>query len=335
MIDDEMYGYKTFNNGMLFWKGNFLSRNTESFVEWNDLINHIESMILLNQLNDRIEPLKSVTEQLTLVDNYEENVSIDLEFTQEFVDRYLTERSAETKYLIYEEFNKSLSSKSNQEFLKSMYGIGGSSYTISGSGIGEEHNAKGITFYRGYFGASATKQLFKWNYIEKRIKELIKENRYLNSRELEEYPKWLDKKEEEREFDLKVNELSKSTEELPVEYEYHLGDKVYLGADEYEILDIGIANILLYDYRYPLFNREISKEEFDDEEYEMLCITANTTHPSTEIEFYMNESHMATTYTDTNGKAEVGTSNTTEKLRFYCICDDEQSEELVVNPKKK
>ena len=102
MIDDEMYGYKTFNNGMLFWKGNFLSRNTESFVEWNDLINHIESMILLNQLNDRIEPLKSVTEQLTLVDNYEENVPIDLEFTQEFVDRYLTERSAETKYLIYE-----------------------------------------------------------------------------------------------------------------------------------------------------------------------------------------------------------------------------------------
>ena len=263
MIDDEMYGYKTFNNGMLFWKGNFLSRNTESFVEWNDLINHIESMILLNQLNDRIEPLKSVTEQLTLVDNYEENVPIDLEFTQEFVDRYLTERSAETKYLIYEEFNKSLSSKSNQEFLKSMYGIGGSSYIISGSGIGEDHNAKGITFYRGYFGASATKQLFKWNYIEKRIKELIKENRYLNSRELEEYPKWLDKKEEEREFDLKENELSKSTEELPVEYEYHLGDKVYLGADEYEILDIGITNILLYDYRYPLFNREISKEEFD------------------------------------------------------------------------
>ena len=263
MIDDEMYGYKTFNNGMLFWKGNFLSRNTESFVEWNDLINHIESMILLNQLNDRIEPLLSVTEQLTLVDNYEENVPIDLEFTQEFVDRYLTERSAETKYLIYEEFNKSLSSKSNQEFLKSMYGIGGSSYIISGSGIGEDHNAKGITFYRGYFGASATKQLFKWNYIEKRIKELIKENRYLNSRELEEYPKWLDKKEEEREFDLKENELSKSTEELPVEYEYHLGDKVYLGADEYEILDIGITNILLYDYRYPLFNREISKEEFD------------------------------------------------------------------------
>ena len=50
-------------------------------------------MILLNQLNDRIEPLKSVTEQLTLIDNNVDKIPVDLEFTQEFVDRYLTERS--------------------------------------------------------------------------------------------------------------------------------------------------------------------------------------------------------------------------------------------------
>ncbi|MBP3462908.1 MAG: DEAD/DEAH box helicase family protein [Clostridia bacterium] len=263
MIDNEMYGYKTFNNGMLFWKGNFLSRDTESFVEWNDLINHIEAMILLNQLNDRIEPLKSVTEQLTLIDNNVDKTPVDLEFTQEFVDRYLTERSRETKYLIYEEFNKSYSSQSNQEFIKNLYGLGGASYTISGSGIGEDHNSKGITFYRGYFGESATRQLFKWNYIEQRIKFLIKEDRYLNPKELEEYPKWLEQKEQEREFNSKVNELAEVVEELPVEYEYHLGDKVYIGADEYEILNIGDMNVLLYDYRYPLFNREMSKDEFD------------------------------------------------------------------------
>ena len=46
-------------------------------------------------------------------------------------------------------------------------------------------------------------------------------------------------------------------------YQYHLGDKVYIGADEYEILNIGIANVTLYDYQYPLFNREMPKEEFD------------------------------------------------------------------------
>jgi len=80
---------------------------------------------------------------------------------------------------------------------------------------------------------------------------------------------------------------------------------------------------------------EIVKEEFDDEEYEMLHIIANTTHPSSEIQFYMNKNHMATTYTDSEGKAEAGTSNTTDKLSFYCICGDEESEELIINPKKK
>ena len=169
-IDNEMFGYKTFNNGMLFWKGNFLTRDTESFVEWTNLIDHIEAMILLNQLDDRIAPLKSLTEQMTLIEDKETDSKLDLTFTQEFVDSYLQNRSRETKYLIYEEFNKSYLSQQNQEFLKKLYGLGGSTYTISGSGIGENHDSKGITFNRGYFGESATQQLFKWNYIEQRIR---------------------------------------------------------------------------------------------------------------------------------------------------------------------
>ena len=40
IVDDQMYGYKTFDNGILFWKGNFLSRDTESFVSWEDLSFH-------------------------------------------------------------------------------------------------------------------------------------------------------------------------------------------------------------------------------------------------------------------------------------------------------
>ena len=263
-IDNEMFGYKTFNNGMLFWKGNFLTRDTESFVEWTDLIEHIEAMILLNQLDDRIVPLKSLTEQMTLIEDKETDSKLDLTFTQEFVDSYLQNRSRETKYLIYEEFNKSYSSQQNQEFLKKLYGLGGSTYTISGSGIGENHDSKGITFNRGYFGESATQQLFKWNYIEQRIRTLIKEDRYLNPKELEDYPTWLEKKEQERELIEKGNELSNVDVVKEIkEYEYHLGDKVYIGADEYEILNIGDFDVQLYDFRYPLFNREMSKEEFD------------------------------------------------------------------------
>lgn len=267
VVDDQMYGYKTFDNGILFWKGNFLSRDTESFVSWEDLTYHYDAMILLNQLNDRIEPLPSVTDQLSFIDENSEKSVSDLEFTQEFVDRYLTEQHRDTKFSIYEQFSKSLSTENNINYLKNLYGISGATSTIKGAGIGVNTDYKGVRFNRGYFDASAKEQLFKWNYIEKRIKTLIHEDRYLNSKELEEYPKWLDEKDQEREFIEASNNLAEKIIEEPTEekyeYQYHLGDRVYIGADEYEILSIGISNVVLYDFRYPLFNREMSKEEFD------------------------------------------------------------------------
>ena len=267
IVDDQMYGYKTFDNGILFWKGNFLSRDTESFVSWEDLTYHYDAMILLNQLSDRIEPLPSVTDQLSFLDENSEKSVSDLEFTQEFVDRYLTEQHRNTKFSIYEQFSKSLSTENNINYLKNLYGISGATSTIKGAGIGVNTDYKGIRFNRGYFDASAKEQLFKWNYIEKRIKTLIHEDRYLNSKEIEEYPKWLDEKDQEREFIEASNNLAEKIIEEPTEekyeYQYHLGDRVYIGADEYEILSIGISNVVLYDFRYPLFNREMSKEEFD------------------------------------------------------------------------
>lgn len=267
IVDDQMYGYKTFDNGILFWKGNFLSRDTESFVSWEDLTYHYDAMILLNQLNDRTEPLPSVTDQLSFLDENSEKSVSDLEFTQEFIDRYLTEQHRDTKFSIYEQFSKSLSTENNINYLKNLYGISGATSTIKGAGIGVNTDYKGVRFNRGYFDASAKEQLFKWNYIEKRIKTLIHEDRYLNSKELEEYPKWLDEKDQEREFIEASNNLAEKIIEEPTEekyeYQYHLGDRVYIGADEYEILSIGISNVVLYDFRYPLFNREMSKEEFD------------------------------------------------------------------------
>ena len=267
IVDDQMYGYKTYDNGILFWKGNFLSRDTESFVSWEDLTYHYDAMILLNQLNDRIEPLPSVTDQLSLLDDNSEKSVSDLEFTQEFVDKYLTEQHRETKFSIYEFFQKSLSTDDNINYLKNLYGISGSTSTVRGAGIGVNTDYKGVRFNRGYFDKSSKEQLFKWNYIEKRIKALINEDRYLNTKELADYPNWLDKKEQEREFIQASDNLAKTELVEPAEekydYQYHLGDKVYIGADEYEILSIGIANVVLYDYKYPLFNREMSKEEFD------------------------------------------------------------------------
>lgn len=269
IVDDQMYWYKTYDNGILFCEGkSFINRTAESLVSWQDLTHHYEAMILLNQLNDKREVLPSVSEQLSLLDDSSEQTVADLEFTQEFIDRYLTEKNRETKFEIYEMFQKSYSTEDNITFLKNLYGTGGSSSVLKNSGIGENYDAKGIRFNRGYLDKSSVKQLFKWNYIEKRIKTLIKEERYLNPKELEEYPKWLEKQEQEREFieaSEKLAEVEKeeSNVEETFEYQYRLGDKVYIGADEYEILNLGDINVVLYDYQYPLFNREMSREEFD------------------------------------------------------------------------
>lgn len=268
MINDTMYGYKAFDNGVLFWKGNFLTRDTESLVSWEDLTDHYSAMILLNQLKIVEKPLKSVDEQMSLIDSIDIPLN-DIEISQEFLDRYLQEVSLNFRYRIYEEFSKNLATKDNIDFLKESYGLGGQTHTIRGSGIGESHDFKGITFNRGYLDSTARKQFFSWNQIEKRIKELIKVDRFLSSKELEEYPNWLEKENHEREYReqhpysfLEENKVEEIKQE-EFEYEYHLGDKVSIGIDEYEILEFDDDIVRCYDYQYPLFNKEFTREEFD------------------------------------------------------------------------
>lgn len=111
--------------------------------------------------------MPSVTDQLSFIDENSEKSVSDLEFTQEFVDRYLTEQHRDTKFSIYEQFSKSLSTENNINYLKNLYGISGATSTIKGAGIGVNTDYKGVRFNRGYFDASAKEQLFKWNYIEK------------------------------------------------------------------------------------------------------------------------------------------------------------------------
>ena len=108
-------------------------------------------------------------------------------------------------------------------------------------------------------------------------------DRYLNPKEKERYPQWLESQEERR---AKIEETKRNREILSnappeqevepaekepeeaeqlqdVQYEYHLGDKVYIGASEYEILSVDDERVMLYDYDMPLFNKEFSRTEFD------------------------------------------------------------------------
>ena len=174
---------------------------------------------------------------------------------------------------IYEQFEKSLSAKENADFLKNEYGWGGSYPVIIGTGIDEQHDGKGITISKG-IGSDKPHITLSWSQVEKRIGDLIRMDRYLNPKEKEKYPEWLEKQEERR---AELAEQRKNREilstappepknkedEPEAQYEYHLGDSVYIGASQYEILSFDENRVMLYDFDMPLFNKELSREEFD------------------------------------------------------------------------
>jgi len=54
-----------------------------------------------------------------------------------------------------------------------------------------------------------------------------------------------------------------STADAAAEYDLHLGAAVYIGADEYEIYSLDDTHVVLRDMKYPLFTKEMPRDEFD------------------------------------------------------------------------
>ena len=282
--DGRTVGYKTFENVLHLWEGKYDSRTAQSFYDWAVIARHFEAMRLLGELSDSIKPLPSMDGQMTFIldGRAEEKKTSAFTFSQEIIDAVLANGSgfSEGKMRIYEQFEKSLSAKENADFLKNEYGWGGSYPVIIGAGIDESHDGKGITITKG-IGKEKPHITLSWSQVEKRIGELIRMDRYLNPKEKERYPQWLESQEERR---AKIEETKRNREILSnappeqelaekepeeaeisqdVKYEYHLGDKVYIGASEYEILSVDDERVMLYDYDMPLFNKEFSRTEFD------------------------------------------------------------------------
>ena len=282
--DGRTVGYKTFENVLHLWEGKYDSRTAQSFYDWAVIARHFEAMRLLGELSDSIKPLPSMDGQMTFIldGRAEEKKTSAFTFSQEIIDAVLANGSgfSEGKMRIYEQFEKSLSAKENADFLKNEYGWGGSYPVIIGAGIDESHDGKGITITKG-IGKEKPHITLSWSQVEKRIGELIRMDRYLNPKEKEHYPQWLESQEERR---AKIEETKRNREILSnappeqelaekepeeaeisqdVKYEYHLGDKVYIGASEYEILSVDDERVMLYDYDVPLFNKEFSRTEFD------------------------------------------------------------------------
>lgn len=360
------------------------------------------------------KPLPSVNEQLKLFEQAEVSNTATSAFSipQEVIDATVRQGSGfvDGKMRIYEQFQKSFSTKENADFLKKEYGIGGSSHAGGFEGYSKNFDAKGLEIYKGY-AEDRPRVMLKWSQVATLIEQQISQGRYLNDKESARYPQWLEKEEarraeieeekrnreilstaphaeteqpdnddiigkevviDDRRFVIeKVEKISgdvsmrditfEDTVGIPINrienidfvrsllaeqsidktqpfedeyrllsrlksdceyflgtgaraekhlwagsvdeqidkmrelydllpekpewlskqdidnyerqmiesaqsknnYEYHLGDTVYIGASEYEVLSFDDNRVMLYDPKFPLFNKEFTKDEFD------------------------------------------------------------------------
>ena len=280
LSDGRRVGYKTWQNVLQLWEENYADRIAQGFYDWSVIAQHFEAMRLLGELQDTRKPLPSMDGQLNFLDMQAEEKTSAFSFSQEIIDTVLARGSgvSEGKFRIYEQFEKSLSAKENADFLKDEYGWGGAYPVIVGAGIDEQHDGKGILISKG-IGDDKPHIRLTWTQVEKRIKELIRLDRYLNPKEKEIYPQWLEKQEERRAElaeeqrnreilssappEQETVQAAESEPQQEAQYAYHLGDTVYMGADEYEILAFDDKQVRLFDTQFPLFNKEMDRAEFD------------------------------------------------------------------------
>ena len=138
--------------------------------------------------------LPTIEEQIEMIAEAEDEKSSAFAVSQEDIDSVLTMGSSfqDGKYRIYRQFQKNEDSKSNIAFLKNEYGTGGGTHDYpDGTRGGEWHDSKGIGIEK--HGSYTNPDLrLSWSKVEKRLRELIKNDRYLNAKEKEHYADFLE-----------------------------------------------------------------------------------------------------------------------------------------------
>ena len=138
--------------------------------------------------------LPTVDEQIEMMVEAEDEKSSAFSVSQEDIDSVLVKGSGfqDGKYRIYRQFQKNEDSKSNIAFLKNEYGTGEGTHDYpDGTQGGQSHDGKGIHIEKH---GSYTKPdlILSWAKVEKRLRELIKDNRYLNPKEKDHYADFLE-----------------------------------------------------------------------------------------------------------------------------------------------
>lgn len=269
-VDDVILGYDRLDDGLHIYLGTFDNQVVSYDYSWNFVAKEIDGMILSRYFAPDIQ-IPSLEEQKNAVYENIQNFENGIYFSQQEIDRVLTRGSGfeEGKYRINQMFSKNTTLKEKVQFLKKEYGEGGSSPAVGF--INVNYDAKGMSLSRyREIGKDEIKITLKWDKVAKRIDELIQLDRYLNKKEKEYYPTFLQNQlQHQLEYERKsINQslIPESSDDLqneniPKEYQWNLGDSVYVGATEYKIIESG-NEITLQDESFPLFLEYYSKDDF-------------------------------------------------------------------------
>ena len=138
--------------------------------------------------------LPTVDEQIEMIAKAEDEKASAFAISKKDIDSVLQKGSgvADGKYRIYRQFQKGEDRQKNIEFLKNEYGTGGGTHIFPDGFSGHSwHDSKGLAIDRN--GTYTNHDLvLKWSQVEKRLRELIKDNRYLNPKEKEHYADYLE-----------------------------------------------------------------------------------------------------------------------------------------------
>lgn len=138
--------------------------------------------------------LPTVDEQIEMIAKAEDENASAFAISKEDIDSVLQKGNgvADGKYRIYRQFQKGEDRQKNIEFLKNEYGTGGGTHIFPDGFSGHSwHDSKGLAIDRN--GTYTNHDIvLKWSQVEKRLRELIKDNCYLNPKEKDHYADYLE-----------------------------------------------------------------------------------------------------------------------------------------------
>ena len=342
-VDGSLVGYKTYKNVLHLWEGGIDSPIAQGYYDWGVIANYYDGMLIMGELKSESKMFPTTSEQISIIRQAEEQKASAFVFPQELIDSVLQGGShiEHGKYRICRHFEGKPDVSESVKFLKQEYGIGGHSPVIIGTGISEFHDAKGIRFTKDKDCLNLS-----WDKAAKRIGELIAADRYLNTKEKEYYPVFLEKEREheqqtaEREYARVIlgqapegsQPDEEKTDRKTADYRFNLGDTIYIGANEYQVLAFDSEIVRLYDNDYPLLNKEISRTEFDrflrDTSLNDHLIVSGSTEAEPE-QFVLEEKVTADDIkpknhelTDTNQKVDMIKPPPKPELYNFRITDD-------------